>query len=511
MPDSGPIYQPSPSATTPFRVPESLRAHIDYRFAKELVDLLRSHRFVAYFAGGCVRDFLLGQDPSDFDIVTDATPNEVRDVCQHYPTQFVGATFGVVRVNNRSVSNKPQTIEVATFRSDGKYSDGRRPDSVEFATPELDAQRRDFTINGLYYDPVSESVIDFVGGRKDLEERTIRAIGVARDRITEDHLRLLRGIRFAARFHFELAPETSSAIRDSASLIQSVSPERIGIEFRKMLLHPSRSESLYLLAQHGLLPYIADPSQNRADPSQNRSAAVVPAAENATSKSRVNSTNELLKTSRPVFDALDFSNTSVPLGGYLAILALCLSEFELPNALELLKAIRRTCKLSNEERDAAEFCVSHLSHALTASLRSFSEIQPILNHRFADVLVAAGSQLQVQLESNGTVVAWTEKLLSDDLQSITSRDSNNSLKDGGATPYMKSLAVNSIVRCKDVLSWPVARRDPPPLVDGADLMALGVPRGPQFAVILSEVRKRQLDDQLRTKAEATTWLTQEFL
>ena len=172
------------------------------RFAVEVVRRLRAAGFEAYWAGGCVRDKLLGRTPADYDVATDAEPDRIREVFGHRRTLAIGAAFGVISVVGPKEAGM---VEVATFRRDAAYSDGRRPDSVSFSTAAEDASRRDFTINGMFYDPLDDRVIDFVGGQKDLAARVVRAIGCARERFAEDKLRLLsRGafcghVRFRAR------------------------------------------------------------------------------------------------------------------------------------------------------------------------------------------------------------------------------------------------------------------------------------------------------------------------
>src|SRR5687767_11901220 len=166
---------------------------------------------VAYFAGGCVRDRLMGLEPTDYDIATSARPEQVAVIFPH--VQTVGESFGVmlVRIQKRHV------IQVATFRTEGSYSDGRRPDSVEFSDAQHDAVRRDFAINGLFENPLTGEIIDYVGGRADIDAKLIRAIGDPFARIREDRLRMLRAIRFAARFRFDIESETADAIRASAA------------------------------------------------------------------------------------------------------------------------------------------------------------------------------------------------------------------------------------------------------------------------------------------------------
>src|SRR5215469_9159894 len=217
--------------------------------ATKLVRRLRESGFIAYFAGGCVRDALLRKQPKDIDIATDAEPGEVQKLFPR--TVAVGAKFGVVRVIEEGFE-----FEVATFRSDGVYLDGRRPVSVTFSSPEEDARRRDFTINGMFYDPLEDKVVDFVGGKSDLETRLVRAIGDPRQRFTEDHLRLMRAVRFAAALEFEIEAATWRAVMENAAEIRTVSAERIRDELMKILADAHRVRGLDLLDQSGLLRII---------------------------------------------------------------------------------------------------------------------------------------------------------------------------------------------------------------------------------------------------------------
>ncbi|MEI8242329.1 MAG: CCA tRNA nucleotidyltransferase [bacterium] len=202
----------------------------------------------ALFAGGCVRDALLGRAVKDIDIATRATPEEVERL---FPgaTVAVGKAFGVIVVLRGT-----QSFEVATFRADGNYTDGRRPDDIRFTDAAEDARRRDFTINGLFYDPVSSQVLDFVNGREDLAAGLVRAIGDPAARFREDHLRLLRAVRFTAVLGFRLDPATAAAARAAAPLLADVSAERIGVEFTRMLCEARRaSQLLEMLENLGLL------------------------------------------------------------------------------------------------------------------------------------------------------------------------------------------------------------------------------------------------------------------
>jgi putative nucleotidyltransferase with HDIG domain len=230
------------------------------KFAISTIETLRQHGFQAYLVGGCVRDLLLGREPADFDVATSATPAQVMETFPE--TYAVGAQFGVVLVpspggecaDGEEGTSKSYVVEVATFRSDLGYSDGRHPDEVRFTRdPREDVARRDFTINGMMLDPVTGEVLDFVGGRKDLEAKLIRAIGDPNRRFGEDRLRMLRAVRFAARFEYEIEADTLAAIRQLASDVHLVSRERVRDELTKMLTEGHARRAFLLLDQTGLL------------------------------------------------------------------------------------------------------------------------------------------------------------------------------------------------------------------------------------------------------------------
>jgi len=202
-----------------------------------------------YFAGGCVRDTLLGKEPKDYDIATSATPTEVQAL---FPkSDAIGEHFGVILVKENKMA-----FEIATFRHDGSYKDGRHPESVTFSTPEEDAQRRDFTVNGLFQHPVTGEIIDHVGGRADLETKTLRAIGNPADRFQEDALRLMRAVRFATVLDFEIEPTTWQAIKENAHLLEQISAERVRDEFTRTLVAPARARGFDLLTESGLMQFI---------------------------------------------------------------------------------------------------------------------------------------------------------------------------------------------------------------------------------------------------------------
>ena len=223
-----------------------------------VVRRLRRSGHQALFAGGCVRDMLLGSRCTDYDVATDATPRQVRRLFPR--VLLIGAKFGVAMVIHRG-----RQVEVATFRSDLSYSDGRRPDGVRFASPREDALRRDFTVNGMFYDPEADEVIDYVGGREDLAARVVRTIGRADERFAEDYLRMLRAARFAVRLGFRIAPATAAAVRKRAGRIVAISGERVFDELSKMLSRPSAARAMrqmrdLKLARH-VLPELFEPKR----------------------------------------------------------------------------------------------------------------------------------------------------------------------------------------------------------------------------------------------------------
>ncbi|MHC5082767.1 MAG: CCA tRNA nucleotidyltransferase [Planctomycetota bacterium] len=210
------------------------------QIAYKVVQTLREAGFQALFAGGCVRDRLLDRPAKDYDVVTNAVPDQVFPLFRK--TLKIGAKFGVV-----IVLMKGQQVEVATFRTEGGYQDGRHPTHVEFASAKEDASRRDFTVNGMFFDPLKEEIFDFVDGQIDLEKRILRTIGAPNERFEEDYLRMLRAIRFAVKLDFTIEPDTWQAIQNHAAKITDISTERIAMELEQILTHPRRADGMQLL------------------------------------------------------------------------------------------------------------------------------------------------------------------------------------------------------------------------------------------------------------------------
>jgi len=213
--------------------------------AIQIIRRLRKAGFQALLAGGCVRDMLLGKKPKDHDVVTDATPAEVCKIFRR--TIKVGAKFGVIIILADS-----QQVEVATFRTETGYTDGRRPDKVSFTSAQQDALRRDFTINGMFYDPLQKKVMDYVGGQKDLKSKNLRTIGKADERFSEDYLRMLRAVRFAAQLDFEIEKNTLIAVKKYSGRITKISGERIAAELELLSAAAGRKKGVKLLIKTGL-------------------------------------------------------------------------------------------------------------------------------------------------------------------------------------------------------------------------------------------------------------------
>src|SRR4051794_200893 len=326
-------------------------------FALEIAEKLRGAGFEALWAGGCVRDELLGLTPKDYDVATSATPEEIRDLFGHRRTLPIGAAFGVITVLGPRTAGQ---IEVATFRTDAAYSDGRHPDSVSFTTAEHDARRRDFTINGLFYDPLAEKVVDYVNGEEDLKRRTIRAIGDARLRLGEDKLRMLRALRFAAAFDFEIDAETFRAIQEMAGQISTVSPERVGAELRRMLLDANRATAVALLRESKLLPH------------------VLPRLANASEQSFIETKRILHALKQPT------------LATAFAALLLAVHESQSldPRSPLLAPSLGRDLRFTNKEIERATWLLANRPIIAEAQQLPWPKLQRILTHEGAPELLA---------------------------------------------------------------------------------------------------------------------------
>ena len=429
--------------------------------ARNIVRRLRDAGHKALFAGGCVRDSLMGKAPHDFDIATSARPEQVQALFPR--TVPVGAQFGVILVVEHG-----REYQVATFRSDGAYLDGRHPQSVAFTTAEGDAQRRDFTINGLFYDPIKERVLDFVGGRKDLETRTLRAIGNPADRFAEDKLRLLRGVRFASTLGFEIETATWDAIRAGAPAIREVSAERIRDELVKIFSSPHRVRGFDLLDASGLL------------------AEILPEV------------SSLKGCEQPP----DFH----PEGDVFVHTRLMLSLLPEHVSAPLVFAVlfHDLGKPPTRERDAMGRI--RFSGHESASARMAEEIMRRL--RFSNEEIEA----TVEMVQNHMVFKDVQNMRVARLKRFMARPT---FDDELELHRVDCLGSHGLLdnyeflrrRREEFASEPLI---PPPLLTGHDLIALGWKPGPNFKAVLDATQVRQLEGTLRTREEALSWLTKEY-
>jgi tRNA nucleotidyltransferase (CCA-adding enzyme) len=342
--------------------------------ARRIIKVLREAGFVAYLAGGCVRDALLGRAPKDYDVATDATPAAVRDLFGHQRTLAFGVSFGVIGVlpppthgaAHGAAHQGVEPTEVATFRSDGEYSDGRRPNSVHFGDAQQDALRRDFTINGLFYDPQSHEVIDFVGGQADLSRSVLRTIGDPSTRFFEDKLRMLRAVRFATTIDFKIDPATFAAIQAHAPDIRIVSGERIGAEMRRILQHSNAARGLQTLIDCGLdavvLPEVRGVDLHR------------------------------FATSVQIASQVDFA---------FALACLLVNHSD---PRQSLGEITARWKLSNDEVRRTTAALDHWRIVADAERLPWSVVQPVLIDRDVEIIVAlAEAQVVVDRADTGGV------------------------------------------------------------------------------------------------------------
>jgi putative nucleotidyltransferase with HDIG domain len=413
--------------------------------------MLRSAGYSAYLVGGCVRDLLLGREPKDYDVATAARPD---DLLRLFPrADRVGAHFGVVLVRE----GKTQ-VEVATFRSDMEYLDGRRPVGVQFETdPREDARRRDFTINALLLDPVSGEVLDFVGGRADLEARLIRAIGDPPTRFREDHLRLLRAVRFAARLGFEIEPATFEAIRHGAPMIRDVSAERVRDEISRILTEGSPRRGLELLDATGLLHEIL---------------LEVEAMKGVEQPPEFHPEGDVWVHTLMMLDGLRQPSLTLALGtllhdvgkpGTFRVAERIRFDGHVELGVEIARRMMNRLRFPNDVCDQVE--------------------ELIANHmRFKDVPKMRESTLKRFMR----LPDFEEHMQLHRLDCLASHG---------------SLASYDFVREKQ-REVPPEMLKPAPLITGRDLIAAGYRPGPMFGIVLNEVEDAQLEGRISTRVEA---------
>jgi poly(A) polymerase len=443
-------------------------------FAIDVVRRLREKGYEALWAGGCVRDELLGISPKDYDVATSARPEVVQRLFRH--TVAVGVSFGVVEVLGPRTSEGILKVQVATFRSDVSYTDGRRPDAVVFSSAREDALRRDFTINGMFFDPLENRLIDYVGGQDDLRARRLRAIGDPVQRFEEDKLRILRGVRQATHFHLVIDPATAAAMRAMASQIGVVSAERIAEELRKLLVDPTRARGMRqfvdiglaepilpeLLPMRGLPQGLPRPDGPPLPPPGRPGPAVA---------------EGVVDLWEHVLSVLDLLGSEVSFS--LAMAAL-LHDVGKPRTVgrtpdrytfyghehvgrRMAGDIAERLRLSNDEQKRIEWLVE--KHQILSDVR---QMRP--------------SKLKMLLIHPGI----------HELLQLHRADASASGRDTDHVDY-----------CEELLrQWTLQDLNPPPLLTGDDLIQAGHKPGPFFKKLLDAVREAQLDGTIHTSREA---------
>ena len=446
---------------------------------------LRKAGFQALFAGGCVRDMLLGLRCSDYDIATDATPDDVRKLFPH--VLLVGTKFGVAMV----VFDK-RKVEVTTFRTDLSYQDGRRPTGVKFSSPKEDAQRRDFTINGMFFDPVANEVIDYVGGREDLAAKVLRTIGSADERFGEDYLRMIRAVRFAVRLGFAIDPDTAAGIARFAPRITSISGERIYEELTKMLARPSAAEALRKLEEfklaEAILPEMFGRSMGVSPMSSTgilpmsstgilpvNDAGVSPALGENRGQAPFSQRQQREKGASPHFRwAVERVEAVAEFGD--VVLALAAMLCELP--VRQIHAITRRWGASNEVREGLSWMAEHWNDWHTAAgVHPQAERSPL-----------EGGTQTMPLHQFKRLMAHVEFPRLRRLWRVAEQTETHS--------HAQSRAID-----RRVASIDPKQIAPPPFVTGDDLKAMGLHEGPALGKIVRALYDAQLDE-LRTDRAA---------
>jgi poly(A) polymerase len=429
--------------------------------AREIVSRLRERGHVAYFAGGCVRDMVRGLVPKDYDIATDARPEVVQEIFRR--THAVGAKFGVIVV----LENEFQ-FEVATFRSDDVYVDGRRPSAVHFSSPEEDAKRRDFTINGMFFDPLTSEVIDFVGGRADLEAKLVRAIGDPAERFAEDRLRMLRAVRFATVLDYKIDNRTWEALAKNAVSISEISAERIREELVRIFLSPNRVRGWDLLDESGLLKNILpeiEPMKGCLQPEQ------------------FHPEGDVFQHTRMMLQMLP-EKVSVPL-----VFSVILHDIAKPRTAQVDETGR--IRFNAHDRIGAEMTEEIMGRLRFSRAEIEATVEMVRQHMvFKDVPRMRVAKLK-RFMARPT---FEEEL---ELHRVDCESSHRMMDN-----YEFLLR-----KREEFANEPII---PPPLVRGEDLIALGMKPGPKFGEILEAVETRQLEGAVRDRAEALEWVKREY-
>ena len=426
--------------------------------AKEIVKVLREAGFRAYWAGGSVRDLVMGHEPQDYDVATDARPEQVMKVFSK--TVPVGVSFGVVKVIENGFE-----FEVTTFRSDGRYIDGRHPAEVHYSGDREDAARRDFTINGMFYDPLKKEIIDYVEGRRDIGAGVIRAIGDPHERFEEDKLRLMRAVRFAARFGFVIEPDTEAALRDLAGQIQQISAERIRDELKKMLTGPNPFDGLSLLIKTGLMKTILPE---------------VLAMDGVEQPKEFHPEGDVL-----THTLLLLKNLNHP--SFELALAALLHDVGKPPTFSIRDRIRfdNHCEVG-----------ARMTEAICGRLRLSNE----QTERVADLV--------------------RDHLRFKDVQQMRESTLKRFLRQPYFSDHLELHRLDCLASHGDLTNWEFCKKKlaelgpeeirPKRLLTGDDLIVMGYRPGPLFTKILTQLEDAQLEGLIKSRDEAVEWLRREY-
>ena len=429
--------------------------------ARAICARLRDNGYTAYFAGGCVRDMLRGLPPKDIDIATDAHPDTVQKVFPR--TYAVGAAFGVIVVVENGTN-----FEVATFRSDAAYIDGRRPTAVHFASPEEDARRRDFTVNGMFFDPATNEVIDFVDGRGDIDAKLVRAIGDPRARFSEDRLRMLRAVRFATVLDYEIEPGTWEALKENASTITQISAERIRDELVKIFVSPNRVRGWDLLDDSKLLRAVlpeVEPMKGCEQPQQ------------------FHPEGDVFQHTRLMLQLLP-ETVSVPL-----VFSVILHDVAKPRTAQVDTTGR--IRFNEHDRIGAAMTEQIMERLRFSRAEIDAAVEMVRQHMvFKDVPRMRVAKLK-RFMARPT---FGEEM---ELHRVDCASSHGMLDN---YEFLKR-------KQEEFANEPII---PPPLVRGDDLISLGLKPGPKFAEILEAVETRQLEGAFRDRDAALAWIKQHY-
>lgn len=427
--------------------------------AVRIVQTLVNAGHEAVWAGGCVRDMLRGVTPKDYDVATSARPEEVQKLFPR--SQAVGAHFGVIIVVSRG-----EQFEIATFRRDGDYSDGRHPDTVEFTSAEGDAHRRDFTVNGLFYDPLKEQVIDYVGGRADLERKLLRAIGNPRQRFQEDHLRLLRAVRFATVLGFEIETDTWRAVKEMAPAISKVSAERIRMELEKIFQHPERVRGFDLLVESGLMKEVLPE---------------ILVLQGCEQPPQFHPEGDVFVHTRIMLGLLP-PDASLPL-----VLSVLLHDIAKPATFSRDPDGR--IRFNNHDKLGAEMADGILRRLKFPNDVVEPVVEAVDRHMmFKDVQKMRVSRLKRFMAHEG----FEDEMELHRVDCLSSNGFSDNYE------FLRAKQVEFATEQKPLL--------PTPLVNGRDVLALGIPAGPRVGELLTAIQDLQLEGGLKTREEALGWL-----